>query len=80
MTDEELQALHKHGEKILELAKREKRYEIRKDLHEQYDAIVDRIAREQERREPLSLADHYRAKGLNPYSPCPTCGQALEKK
>ena len=73
MTKEELEALNKEANEVLDRAAASSDYHERKQLHARYDEIFTAITNVTKD----SLAEKWRAAGLDPYSPCPTCGRAI---
>lgn len=92
MTDKEFSGLYKQAEEIAARSKLEKSLEARRDLHVQYDQIIDRIIFEKARRAHERMMAEQEAKAAakqaaEPSSketadariPCPMCGQMPTK-
>ena len=74
MTNEEIEALGKESTDLF--AKKAKDYDEAKKNLARSREIHDIIFQESRRR----LEENYRADGIDPYAPCPTCGHIRMKK
>jgi uncharacterized coiled-coil DUF342 family protein len=80
ITKEELEKLIQKKDEILEKVSQTQDRDERKKLHAEFDKIFMKINDITKNIIDLQIEEDFKKRGIDPYSPCPTCGKTILEK